>query len=171
MRHLLIVILLALLVGCTPATRYRTGGAVNGEQATIAKTSNGYTTNDFLKLGGIMQSYLGKPYGSAKYDAGLDCSSFVRDVFRKFDGRQLPRRSADQFGVGNKTERRKLAYGDLVFFRTVGSGVSHVGIFVGNGDFIHVSSSRGVIVTPMNEEYWAKRYVGAKRILIRKTES
>lgn len=97
---------------------------------------------------------------------GLDCSEFVREVFEKYDKRQLPRTSQEQFKIGVKLPRNRIQYGDLVFFQTASSGgVSHVGIYLGSGRFIHASESNGVIITLINDDYWTKRYVGAVRIL------
>ncbi|MDH3891523.1 MAG: NlpC/P60 family protein [candidate division Zixibacteria bacterium] len=114
-----------------------------------------------------MESYLGKPYvGQSKYDKGVDCSHLVAKVFKKFDNRDLPRTTARQWLIGEPVHRRHLAYGDLVFFKTDGRPVGHVGIWTGYGEFLHASSSRGVIISKLSESYWSQRYVGARRILL-----
>ncbi|MBW4085178.1 C40 family peptidase [Paenibacillus sp. S150] len=95
---------------------------------------------------------------------GFDCSGFTSYVFKSI-GLTLPRTSKAQFKVGTSVSRSNLRSGDLVFFNTFGSGVSHVGIYVGNGKFAQSSTSRGVTITSLSEAYWANRYVGAKRVM------
>jgi cell wall-associated NlpC family hydrolase len=166
MKQLSCITIIALLVfvGCSPYPRYRTGGP---EAAKVAASPVRITTNQSLRLGMILQGYLGKPYkGRSRFVEGLDCSEFVRDVFEKYDKRQLPRTSHEQFNLGIKLPRNRIQYGDLVFFQTASTGgVSHVGIYVGGGRFMHASESNGVIITRINDDYWTKRYVGAVRIL------
>ena len=99
---------------------------------------------------------------------GFDCSGFVRYVFAHAVGLELPTNSASQFVAGLAVKRADMRPGDLVFFRTAGRGgrgrISHVGIYIDNGQFIH-SPSRGktVRVDNLQEAYWAKRFAGAKR--------
>jgi len=117
------------------------------------------------------ETYLGTPYrygGSTKL--GIDCSSFVQQVFEIFDY-DLPRVSAAQAKEGTEINKDEIKTGDLLFFSTSGKGrVSHVGIVHsiredGEIEFIHASTSQGVIVTPLSDNYWGKRYLYAKRIL------
>ncbi|OKP75303.1 hydrolase [Paenibacillus sp. P3E] len=96
--------------------------------------------------------------------SGFDCSGFTSYVFKNV-GLTLPRTSKAQFSVGTSVSRNNLRSGDLVFFNTFGSGVSHVGIYVGGGRFAQSSSSRGVTITSLSQAYWANRYVGAKRVM------
>lgn len=111
-------------------------------------------------------SFRGTPYRNGGADpSGFDCSGFVRYVFAQI-GRQLPREVQAQFKAGRSIERDQVAAGDLVFFETVSKGASHVGIALGNGEFVHAPSSRGVVRTERYTiDYWAKRWVGARRIL------
>jgi len=112
------------------------------------------------------KAYLGVPYvwgGSSP--SGFDCSGFVQYVFAKH-GISLPRTSKQQWGVGTAVSKSNLLPGDLVFFaNTYTSGVSHLGIYLGSGQFIHASSSKGVIISELSNSYWASHYHGAKRIL------
>ncbi|MBB6670558.1 C40 family peptidase [Cohnella nanjingensis] len=94
---------------------------------------------------------------------GFDCSGFTSYVFKKFD-LKLPHSSKEQFSLGDKVERDDLRPGDLVFFNTSGSGVSHVGIYVGDNKFAH-SASKGVTISDLDEKYYAKRYLGARRVM------
>ncbi|MET0332059.1 MAG: C40 family peptidase [Dyella sp.] len=106
--------------------------------------------------------------GGRTPSTGFDCSGFVRYVFAHAIGLDLPSNSASQFLAGLKVKRDDIQPGDLVFFRTAGrrgqGRISHVGIYVANGQFIH-SPSRGktVRVDNLSESYWAKRFAGAKR--------
>lgn len=95
---------------------------------------------------------------------GFDCSGYVSYVFSKH-GVKTPRTSSGMYGSGASVSKANLQTGDLVFFNTSGRGVSHVGIYIGNGNFSHASSSRGVMVSKLNDPYyWGSRYVGAKRL-------
>ncbi|MBY9082417.1 C40 family peptidase [Paenibacillus sp. HN-1] len=96
--------------------------------------------------------------------AGFDCSGYTKYVFTKL-GLSLPRTSQAQYNVGSSVSRSQLRSGDLVFFNTTGRGVSHVGIYVGNGKFANSSSSHGVTISSLSQSYWASRYVGAKRVM------
>jgi len=97
---------------------------------------------------------------------GMDCSGFVWKVFSALD-MKLPRSAREQYLVGMKVDRDKLSVGDLVFFRTYAKFPSHVGIYLGEGQFIHVSSvSRHVKITSINHPYYTKRYIGAKRLFL-----
>ncbi|MGG3310946.1 C40 family peptidase [Paenibacillus lautus] len=99
---------------------------------------------------------------------GFDCSGFTSYVYKKL-GLSLPRTSAAQYKVGTAVSKSNLKAGDLVFFNTSGRGISHVGIYVGSGKFAHSSSSRGVMISPLSQNYYANRYVGAKRIMSQNT--
>jgi cell wall-associated NlpC family hydrolase len=96
---------------------------------------------------------------------GFDCSGFVRYVFAHAIGMQLPNNSASQFLAGLKVKRADMKPGDLVFFRTHGKrNISHVGIYISNGRFIHSpSAGKSVEISSLEESYWAKRFAGAKR--------
>lgn len=102
--------------------------------------------------------------GGKAPETGFDCSGFVRYVYRHVAGRELPANSASQYLVGTSVARADMKVGDLVFFRIKGKRVSHVGIYLGEGRFIHApSSGKTVSVSALSEAYWAKRFVGAKR--------
>jgi cell wall-associated NlpC family hydrolase len=109
------------------------------------------------------REYLGVPYvwGGTSAD-GFDCSGLVQTVFAE-NGFQLPRGAGAQYRRGRKISKRSMMPGDLVFFRTYTSGPSHVGIYVGDGKFIHAESSpRGVTVTLLADAYWEARFLGAR---------
>ncbi|MHB8731345.1 MAG: NlpC/P60 family protein [bacterium] len=110
--------------------------------------------------------YLGTPYvwgGTAP--SGVDCSGFVYLVYSPYVA-NLPRTSYDQWTAGTAVGRADLAVGDLVFFNTDGSGASHVGIYIGDGQFVHpAASTQRVEVDRLDAPYYVTRYLGARRIL------
>ncbi|MHB1056813.1 MAG: C40 family peptidase [Rhodanobacter sp.] len=103
--------------------------------------------------------------GGRDPSTGFDCSGFVRYVFAHAVGMQLPNNSASQFLAGLKVKRADMQPGDLVFFRTHGKRrISHVGIYISDGRFIHSpSAGKSVEISSLSESYWAKRFAGAKR--------
>jgi cell wall-associated NlpC family hydrolase len=111
-------------------------------------------------------SYLGTPYVNGGSDpSGFDCSGFVQWVFAQ-QGRTLPREVRQQYRMGEEIDSDEVRPGDLVFFETVSSGASHVGIALGGGEFVHAPSSRGVVrIEKYTSDYWAARWVGARRIV------
>jgi cell wall-associated NlpC family hydrolase len=112
------------------------------------------------------QSFIGVRYvyGAASRSA-TDCSGFTTQVF-KSQGVKLPRTAREQSGRGQKVGKGELKAGDLVFFKTRGSRVSHVGIYKGEGKFIHASSGRGrVMESNLSDGYYQKRFAGARRVI------
>lgn len=108
-------------------------------------------------------SLVGVPYafgGTSR--SGFDCSGYTQYVF-KGSGISLPRTSSSQFNVGSSVSRTQLQSGDLVFFTTYAAGASHVGIYIGGGNFVHASNS-GVRTTSLSDSYYASRFVGARRV-------
>lgn len=113
--------------------------------------------------------WLGTPYryGGKERRRGTDCSGMVMTIYLDKAGLKLPRNSARQQEFCRRIDRDRLAPGDLVFFRSSrrGGKVSHVGIYTGNGEFIHASSSRGVMVSRLDQEYFASHFHSAGRVL------
>jgi len=103
--------------------------------------------------------------GGHSPSTGFDCSGFVRYVFAHAIGLRLPANSARQFLAGARVKRGDMQPGDLVFFHTRGKKrISHVGIYLDNGRFIHSpSAGKSVEVSSLDEAYWAKRFAGARR--------
>lgn len=96
---------------------------------------------------------------------GIDCSAFVQRVFRMALGIELPRTSIVQSTVGVEVKREDLRFGDLIFFNTMGHRISHVGIYLGETVFAHSSSSGGVKTSSLNEDYYNRVYVTARRVI------
>lgn len=105
-------------------------------------------------------------YGGETPDRGLDCSGLIRYVFQQATGVTLPRTSHELARIGARVPRSELAPGDLVFFNTRRSAFSHVGIYLGDGQFIHAPSRGGEVgVAQLSSSYWRKRYDGARRLI------
>ena len=97
----------------------------------------------------------------------MDCSAFARAVFRETYGIELPRTTKQMYGIGHPiAQRQQLRAGDLVFFKIENTrlGVSHVGIYLGQGRFAHMNQSRGVSITPLDNSYFRRHYAGARRV-------
>lgn len=110
--------------------------------------------------------YKGVPYRfGGVTPKGFDCSGYVQYVFKNCNT-MLPRAADEQVLQGIFITQKQLRPGDLVFFTTYAAGASHVGIYAGDGKFWNASSSRGVILSSLQEEYWKKRYYGARRVLV-----
>ena len=140
-----------------------TGKMIPAKPTSIAPSRPDKNSNKILSTA---LSYKGVKYrfGGAT-PTGFDCSGFVMYVFNKH-GVKLPRTADKQFEVGKVVKGTKdLKPGDLVFFETYEKGASHVGIYQGDNRFVHASSSRGVTVSGLSEAYYAKRYLGARRVL------
>ena len=122
-------------------------------------------TADGYALSGTALSLRGAPYRMGGEDpSGFDCSGFVQYVYQQH-GVAMPREVREQFRLGKSVDRGRLAPGDLVFFSTVAPGASHVGIVIGGDQFVHAPSERGVVrVENLSSQYWASRFVGAKRV-------
>lgn len=155
----LIAALVAALLVALPAPAEETEAPVSVAEGVKAKTQ------PLLKA----LSMLGTPYkfGGNNPDKGVDCSGFVKHVYKESAGVSLPRSARDMSKQGEKVAKTELKPGDLVFFNTRKQPNSHVGIYKGDGEFVHASSSRTkeVVVSRMDQKYWASRYNGARRVL------
>lgn len=134
---------------------------------------NGYADNRKIspkhKIIRVAKKYLGAPYkfGGNSYKTGIDCSGYVKKVFSSFNVK-LPRTARDiYYRAGYKIAKSQLDTGDLVFFQTYAKYPSHVGIYIGDNQFIHASSARKrVSIDDLNKRYYRNRYIGAKRIQV-----
>jgi cell wall-associated NlpC family hydrolase len=157
MRHLVsiaaLVVTLSLMTGHAPAEQ---GGIMAGMKQ---------RTEPLLYALGL----LGSPYklGGNDPEKGIDCSGFVRHVYKRTEDIELPHNAKAISRSGEAVDKDQLQPGDLVFFNTLRKPYSHVGIYAGDGKFVHATSSRSkqVMVSDMNQSYWAKRFDGARRLL------
>ncbi|WP_370279199.1 NlpC/P60 family protein [Pontibacterium sp.] len=94
---------------------------------------------------------------------GIDCSGFVYVTYREKLGIRLPRTTDHQSRIGQEIDRRNLVSGDLVFFKT-GFKVRHVGIYIGEGKFLHASTSQGVTISRLDNVYWQDKYWHSRRV-------
>ncbi len=111
--------------------------------------------------------FLGVPYrrGGNTGETGFDCSGFVKAMFEQTTGQDLPRRAEQQAAVTQKIERSAIEPGDLVFFNTLRRAFSHVGIYVGDGKFIHSPRPGAEVrIEDMTLPYWRGRFDGARRV-------
>ena len=112
-----------------------------------------------------LNQWLGAPYkygGNSK--KGVDCSGFVCAVYLEVYNTKLPRTSKDMYIFSEHIKLKDLREGDLIFFNYTGKGVSHVGIYLENNKFIHASTTKGVIVGDLNNEFTRKKIVGTGRV-------
>lgn len=138
--------------------------------ASALKNSNNYISGSVSskadKIIATAKKYIGVPYkwgGSSP--SGFDCSGFVQYVF-KAHGISLNRTCETQYKHGTYVSKSSLKPGDLVFFQnTYKAGISHIGIYIGNGQFIHASSSKGVVISNLSSSYYVTHYYGARRVL------
>lgn len=112
-----------------------------------------------------IDDWYGTPYrygGNSK--KGVDCSAFSRTLANKVFNISLPRTAAQQYQYSNRIKKSQLEEGDLVFFHTTGRArITHVGIYLQNGKFVHASTSSGVMISDLDDSYWKKAYRGAGR--------
>lgn len=143
--------------------RERTGSAP-ASPSSPQQTPSGDAAGDLIMNA---MSLIGVSYrfGGNSPTQGLDCSGFMQYIFRQTMGITLPRSSAAMAEVGTHVERANLRPGDLVFFRTSGNRISHVGMYIGNDRFIHApSTGKNIEITSMNSRYWGSKYATARRI-------
>lgn len=113
-------------------------------------------------------SFLGVPYkfGGTNADTGIDCSALVMLIYKESLGMVLPRTAAEQAKASQSIDEKDLKPGDLVFYNTMKRTFSHVGIYVGDGKFIHAPRAGALVrVEEMNQAYWKKRFDGARRVV------
>ncbi|HEX8979433.1 MAG TPA: C40 family peptidase [Parasulfuritortus sp.] len=117
----------------------------------------------------VAMNLLGTPYkmGGTDPAKGVDCSGLVHYVYKQSVDINLPHSAKALSQNGTPVKKDDLQPGDLVFFHTLKQRFSHVGIYAGDGNFIHASSREGkeVMVSSLDNSYWAKHFVGARRIL------
>ena len=138
-------------------------GDGNGGPEALGKWNNPEERSLFVR---VAKTFLGAPYrlgGSTL--KGIDCSAFVKKIYQVFSV-DLPRTAREQFRIGKKVEKDKLEEGDLVFFKTRRANNTHVGVYIGNNEFVHASSrNREVKVDNLNTPYFNQRFLRGVRIM------
>ena len=143
----------------TTKTAQRTKTSVS--RGTATKTASSSKASAVIATA---KNYMGVPYvWGGESPSGFDCSGFTQYVLKK-NGISIPRVTADQYGTGASVSKSNLRVGDLVFFTTYKAGPSHVGFYMGGGNFIHASSSKGVTISSLDSSYYSGRYIGARRV-------
>ncbi len=141
------------------------GGKSTGLAPSAAALNGNVPTGKADAIIATARRYMGVPYlWGGTTTAGFDCSGYTQYVFRQH-GVNLLRTSRQQYTMGTPVAKANLKKGDLVFFQTSGSGVNHVGIYIGDNQFIHASTSKGVTVSNLTSSYWVNSYYGARRVL------
>lgn len=167
--RIILLALLAFLAGCSNnMVALDNVNSQATEQSTVsAKQVTAVSGNDKQLLSQFMSQYQqwkGAPYvlGGTSV-SGVDCSGFVYRTYLDQLNRALPRTTAQQVLLGKKVNQSSLKIGDLVFFKT-SFKVRHVGIYIGEGKFLHASTSKGVTISYLDNVYWSSKYWTARRI-------
>lgn len=173
-RHLLYAFLTGFVVACTSG-RKTVSPQRNVKEITLEefaggnrRINEGAPSGDAAAVIAEAHRWLGTPYvygGTTR--RGIDCSALIMNVYRSGCNLKLPRTAAAQRQYSAKIKREELIPGDLVFFtsRRNRNGVAHVGLYIGDNRIIHASSSRGVIISRLSEDYFRRHYHSAGRIL------
>lgn len=170
-KNLFLVLLLSVLLftACMPQPRYTSQSVEKKKsQVILPKQSREKSKSkiDKAKMGKIIDSYLGAPYQfGGKTKTGIDCSGLVVQVYKQYAGFNLPHDTKKLYRLVKHIDRDDLVYGDLVFFSDGWFSISHVGIYVGDGKFVHSTKGFGVIVSSLDEDYYRKRYRSARRVI------
>ncbi|SMB78648.1 spr peptidase. Cysteine peptidase. MEROPS family C40 [Pasteurella testudinis DSM 23072] len=163
LRKILLILAIATLAACSNSGRQTASQQDNRIRTNLPENSgNGVTLDQFAKLHEFYNNWQGVRYrmgGTTK--KGIDCSAFVLNAFDRAFGMVMPRSTAEQRHVGKKINKSELEFGDLVFFRKN----NHIGIYIGNNQFIHASTSQGVTTSSLSESYWARNYTQSRRVI------
>lgn len=156
---------LSMLSACGAVSRTVPPGSSGGSSAapgTGEIRSLNQVQKELLKA---HEEWEGTPYvlGGSGIN-GVDCSSFIQIVFERHFGMNMPRNTRQQIREGRGVRRSAVRPGDLIFFRTTRRDL-HVGIAVNEEEFLHASTSSGVMISSINERYWASRFLGIRRVL------
>lgn len=166
-QHSLIFAVLLLLASCQSSVRFSSGNHStndNSKKIVLGNQTKALTSLQ-RRIITSAEKYLGIPYcwGGAGNDC-MDCSGFVQRVYSDV-GISLPRTAAEQFNTGKFITPNETKAGDLIFFSFTGSGITHVGIFAGNNEVIHASSSGGVVRQTLADSYLSAGYAGVRRVV------
>lgn len=149
----------------TTTTKSATTAKTTSVKPTTTNTTSTETSSKAKAVINTAKNYMGVPYvWGGTTPSGFDCSGFTQYVLGK-NGISVPRTSAEQYTAGVSVSRSNLKVGDLVFFTTYKPGPSHLGFYLGDGNFIHASSSKGVTISSLDSSYYSSRYIGARRVI------
>ena len=161
------VLLFLLLTGCASAPVNKAKVAVKGNKISTQNTQQNMQSSDLLYIL-LRNEYIywqGTPYHlGGESLQGVDCSSLVKQVFKSSFNIVLPRTTSLQVQKGYSIKKLHLQVGDLVFFKT-GWKTRHVGIYMGENQFFHASTSKGVIISDLDNVYWNKKYWQSRRVI------
>jgi len=158
---LLVLITLLLFTGCSTRSSKSTSHYKTSHSKTSHKEQINY--NDLDKLYPYHNQWHQTPYKFGGFGSdGIDCSAFVQRAYYDLFKMKIPRTTKQQVTAGEKVSRASIKTSDLIFFKT-GYNSRHVGIYLQHGDFIHASSSKGIIISNINDPYWKKRYWMVRR--------
>jgi len=165
-RWLCLLLLVCANVHAAPAVEVAASGTPHGlaEQLREARQD---VTDRTQELVSIAMGFVGVPYrrGGSSAERGFDCSGLVRTAYERAMGLVLPRRAKDQAQATEVIDKNDLQPGDLVFFNTMRRAFSHVGIYLGDGKFIHSPrTGERVRIEDMQAAYWKRRFNGARRV-------
>ncbi|MBL0564800.1 C40 family peptidase [Aeromonas veronii] len=159
------LLLVALgMVGCASAPQPEVASKIEVSMVEPVIEPEASQTPDVNEILTVYKEWRGVPYrmgGSSQ--RGIDCSAFAREVFRNAVGIELPRDTRSQVHEGTRVSKQDLVEGDLVFFK-INRRLNHVGIYVGNGEFIHASTRVGVTRSKLDSQYWRNKFWQARRI-------
>ncbi len=162
-RIFIVLLSVVFLAACSSSPRYA-GKSVqkNKPISSVSVTSSSEVRQQLLRQ---FKHWKGAPYrygGSSL--SGVDCSAFVQNTYRAKFNKRIPRTTRTQIKIGKKVKKSQLRVGDIVFFKT-GRNSLHNGIYMGGGEFMHASSSKGVTLSSLNNRYWRKKYLTSRRVL------
>ena len=162
---LLFLAILFLSCGSTPVYRGNGINCSGGNWSGIISSGGTPRTSTDNRMMDEINSWIGTRYSyGGESRSGVDCSAFTQAIYRAVDI-DIPRTASQQAATADIVNPSIIKFGDLIFFNTSGSGISHVGIYIGNGFFVHASSSRGVVRESLSSEYYSSRIVSVGRYM------
>jgi len=164
---LALIFLIVIFSSCGSTPVYRGEGiqCSGGNWSEIVSSGGTPRTSADNRMMDEIESWMGTPYSyGGESRSGVDCSAFTQAIYRAVDI-EIPRTASRQAATADIVNPSIIKFGDLIFFNTSGSGISHVGIYIGNGFFVHASSSRGVVRESLSKEYYASRIVSVGRFI------
>ncbi|GKT11251.1 MAG: murein DD-endopeptidase/murein LD-carboxypeptidase [Thiomicrorhabdus sp.] len=161
-RFVLILVSVVFLAGCSSAPRY----SASSSKVKMLTSAVNFSNHQEVKSRLLMQykRWKGTPYqyGGTSL-SGVDCSAFVQNTYRTKLGHKIPRTTRAQIKNGRNISKSQLRVGDIVFFKTSRTSM-HNGIYLGQSQFMHASSSKGVTISSLENHYWQKTYLTSRRI-------